>query len=547
MKRLILVIITFLCVATLTAQVSNVNVLRIADESTDFGRNLPAGTQITDLNKQRTYILTAAVAKTATIATSKTNLFEITVWRYDAINGNIYSRPSPDVKVGIGTETPGARLDVAGHIWQTSIGNSTFLGYEAGLNDDLDANYNVFIGYQAWKANSSGKHNTGLGFTSASYTISGNNNVAIGSQSATLDRIGGIITTLNNSTILGTEARLSANTETNQTVIGYQTIGNGSNTATIGNDNVTDVYMGEDGEATLQTGVIEIHGTGGSVIIGELAGVNDDYTNNRNILLGYNTGENITTGSSNIALGWEALGGDFLLKGTGSFNIGLGQYSLQSYTTGYKNIAMGYQASNYLTSGRYNISLGDRSMMQNKVGKYNIAIGDEALFSALNDENIAIGSRAAHSLTTARENIAIGYEALYYNLTGYSNITIGYKAGKYRADGNTLSASRDCILIGENTRVAGYSQYNQIVIGSMAVGNGSNTATIGGEYVTDLYAGQTGDARVHAGAVEADLLNLTPAIAPTSPNNGNIYLSSLDNKIHAYINGVWYSLNMTAD
>ena len=46
------------------------------------------------------------------------------------------------------------------------------------------------------------------------------------------------------------------NNQTNQIVIGANAIGNGSNTATIGDDNVTDVYCGEDGLAVVHGGNI---------------------------------------------------------------------------------------------------------------------------------------------------------------------------------------------------------------------------------------------------------------------------------------------------
>ena len=45
-----------------------------------------------------------------------------------------------------------------------------------------------------------------------------------------------------------------ANGDTNEIVIGYNTTGNGSNTATIGNTSITDVYMGGTGGAIVNAG-----------------------------------------------------------------------------------------------------------------------------------------------------------------------------------------------------------------------------------------------------------------------------------------------------
>ena len=56
-----------------------------------------------------------------------------------------------------------------------------------------------------------------------------------------------------------------------------------------------------------QKGQIEIFNTGNSVFIGEGAGTNDDLTNNSNVFVGYQAGTANTTGTSNIAIGNEAL------------------------------------------------------------------------------------------------------------------------------------------------------------------------------------------------------------------------------------------------
>jgi len=82
--------------------------------------------------------------------------------------------------VGIGTSSPGAKLDVAGHIWQTSTGYSVFLGENAGASDDLSSNNNVLIGYNAGTANTSGDDNTALGFKAMEAVTDGRWNTALG-------------------------------------------------------------------------------------------------------------------------------------------------------------------------------------------------------------------------------------------------------------------------------------------------------------------------------------------------------------------------------
>ncbi len=97
-----------------------------------------------------------------------------------SINDNIYTQG----RVGIGTNTPGATLDVAGHIWQTSTGYSVFVGEQAGANDDLTWNRNVFVGYRAGQSNTTGFWNVAVGNEAMALASGSDNfaNVAVGYQ-----------------------------------------------------------------------------------------------------------------------------------------------------------------------------------------------------------------------------------------------------------------------------------------------------------------------------------------------------------------------------
>jgi len=117
-------------------------------------------------------------------------------------------------------------------------------------------------------------------------------------------------------------------------------------------------------------GQIKPINTGYSVFIGNLAGENDDHTNNYNVFLGANSGQANTTGYNNIAVGQEALVANI----NGYDNVALGTRALYTNTTGSQNIAIGYWALQNATSAIGNTSVGYYSLYQNK-GGYNTAVG----------------------------------------------------------------------------------------------------------------------------------------------------------------------------
>jgi len=194
--------------------------------------------------------------------------------------------------VGVGINTPISPLHIAGIVTQTGIGGSNYFGYNTGIVDDLSSNYNSGFGYQVLKANTTGYSNAGFGSSSLTATTSGYSNAGFGSLSLQLNTIGyqnsgvgtevlfsntegyglsalgfgagkyygagtGANQTSNLSVYVGYDTRASADGNTNEIVIGANTIGNGSNTGTIGDDNLTDLYAGEAGQATIHAANVD--------------------------------------------------------------------------------------------------------------------------------------------------------------------------------------------------------------------------------------------------------------------------------------------------
>jgi len=102
--------------------------------------------------------------------------------------------------------------------------------------------------------------------------------------------------------------------------------------------------------------------------------------------------------------------------------------------------------------------------------------------------NSFIGLSSGFSNTTGGLNVGLGYFSLFGNTTGASNIAIGNSSGRFIADGATENETGgNSIFIGKSTRANADGQTNQIVIGTDAIGAGSNTVTLGNDNITNTY------------------------------------------------------------
>jgi hypothetical protein len=167
-----------------------------------------------------------------------------------------------------------ASVTVAGKISLKDAGDSIFVGYQAGLNDDASANQNVGVGYQALRQNTTGTLNTAHGYRALYLNTTGTHNTAHGYRALYNNQTGisntavgyaalynnqtgaenvavGLSagryistgldpnTVTSNSVFLGYGTKALASSQTNQIVIGYDAVGLGSNTAILGNSSIT--------------------------------------------------------------------------------------------------------------------------------------------------------------------------------------------------------------------------------------------------------------------------------------------------------------------
>lgn len=396
--------------------------------------------------------------------------------------------------VGIGTSSPEAPLDVYGHIYQSGIGNSVFLGEEAGQNDDLTNNRNIFVGFQTGKANISGYWNNILGTQSFMKNETGRNNNAMGYRALYNNYDGG------NNTAIGNSALYSNTSGENNIGLGYYAAYNnvsGENNISIGDRAQYNNTVGNQNIAIGLKTLFNNSDRSNLVAIGDSAlynngvGASQSYEATKNTAIGSNSLFSNTIGCYNTATGYHSL----YANTTGIYNTAIGTEALYSNTTGEVNTAAGAQALHANTIGMSNSAFGNRALYNNTTGDENTASGVLALGSnesgngnsahgyrclqnnTTGNNNTAIGIQALNSNSTGNDNIAIGAKPLFNNTNGSSNIAIGNLA-LYENQGTSNN-----IAIGDsalyNTNETYETQSLAIGVASAKMGSGNRSTTIG--------------------------------------------------------------------
>jgi surface protein len=324
-----------------------------------------------------------------------------------------------------------------------SRGTSTYYGEGAGITETSLDRANTGFGYEALYSNTTGQYNSANGYKSLYSNTTGRFNIAMGSFSLEDNTDGDF------NVGIGYRPLFSNTTGSSNTAIGYNSLllnlSGGSNTA-------------------IGSGAL--------------------YSN--------------TTGDLNTAIGYNALKSNT----TGLNNVSVGNASVQANTTGQRNVGMGYWSLFSNTTGSYNVGIGNQALKNNTTGSRNIAIGGSSFFNTTTGSyNTGYGFGAGANITTGVYNVALGVNALMGQLTSDHTIGIGNEAGRYLVGGGTNTQSNDSIYIGQLSRSLDITTDNEIVIGSYAEGNGSNTVTIGSSAVTDNYL--TGNLQLLSGIINA--------------------------------------------
>jgi hypothetical protein len=120
----------------------------------------------------------------------------------------------------------------------TTGGANSFFGASAGQSNTTGGS-NSFFGVNAGFSNTTGVCNSFFGNTSGSNNTTGGNNVFLGFDAGRRISAGTSLTIANNSIFIGNDTRALADNQSNQIVIGRESIGLGSNTTVLGNTSTT--------------------------------------------------------------------------------------------------------------------------------------------------------------------------------------------------------------------------------------------------------------------------------------------------------------------
>ena len=178
------------------------------------------------------------------------------------------SSTSANYNVGVGfeslkTTTTGGNNTAIGHgsmKSNTSGDVNTAVG-ENSLVSNTQGRYNTAIGVQAQEQNTIGGQNTAIGVAAIDQNQLGNNNAVLGAFAGRhfgsnyafmTDRT----TQIDNSVLIGYDARPLVNNSTNEIVIGYNAVGKGSNTIQLGNTSITNVNT----SGTITAGGLSVSG-----------------------------------------------------------------------------------------------------------------------------------------------------------------------------------------------------------------------------------------------------------------------------------------------
>lgn len=435
----------------------------------------------------------------------------------------------------------------------TTGSRNTYVGYQAGLNatsgadntaigpyasgfSNLTGLYNINIGYAAGYYNSSGSHNIHLGYfaggqyntSSFSYSIcigrsagafvNNSNNIFIGAFAASVQVISG-----SPNTAVGYAALQYLTSGSNNCAYGFFSLGSGNSFTGSQNSAFGDQsgYLMTSGSYNVAMGVNALFGvTTGSyntclgwqagrsmssnasfnTFVGSNAGGSRASTNTYNIGIGVDTMAYDASGSVyNIGMGRNALLG-VNNTSTGSYNIAIGNYAGQAYTSGSGNLLLGQEAGDSITIGSNNVVIVGGSSatidVPSATGSNQLVIGSQGTAWIYGDSsyNIGIGTHVTSAKLTVNGTASfsgnVSANAFVGDGSGLVNLVSAGASGIIIRDDGSLIGVASTIDFGTGLTVSPIFAGIVTVTSSGGGGGGSTVgiATTGVSFFTDISA-----------------------------------------------------------
>lgn len=267
----------------------------------------------------------------------------------------------------------------------------------------------------------------------------------------------------------------------------------------------------------------------GSLVVGNNAGANLTSGALGDTFVGFNSGNAVTTGDYNVALGWNALSETY-----------------NSYTNHTNIVAIGQQAAR--KCGTTSLIAIGAAAAGNKGGNQNsIFIGVVAGYEAstqnnngaYGDANIGIGYSSLYNITSngaaGRNNTAMGLFSGFKLTTGSNNTLLGAGVGWF----GTASIGSNNTAVGGNAMLNFNDNSNNVAIGWGSLSNLQNGAN------TNIGLGYSAGSSITTGSNNVVIGGNNGASIATSSNNilisdgqGNLKLTIDANHIFTITNGL---------
>ena len=299
-------------------------------------------------------------------------------------------------------------------------------------------------------------------------------------------------------TMLGVATYAYGSPGNNNTALGFFSLASLSNTGNEGNDNTA-----------VGTNAIRQGGAANG---------------SRNTAVGSAALSNGSGAYNNVAIGYSSLAAGV----SGSSNTAVGTFALQNNTSANYNVGIGYETLRSATTGGNNTAIGHAAMYSNTTGDVNTAVGENALVSNTSGRyNTSVGVQSQEQNTTGQSNTAIGVAAIDRNIAGHNNAVLGAFAGRYISDNSTFNTAIDnSVLIGASAKPLANNANNEIVIGYNAIGNGSNTVTLGNASITSVKTSGAFNAPIYSSTPQALTAGSNISWNPMSGLNASVTLNA---------------------